>query len=127
MFCSRIPHSVFRIPHLLYPGPQQLLGLDIQRARQIVEHQQLRPAHEHARGGGALHLPAAEAHPALADHRVQPLRGLAHDVVPVPETIEELSPLVNVVARQLFAYHNAKLRGADIDKPRNLAKSVTVE
>ena len=55
------------------------------------------------------------------------LRGLAHDVVPVPETIEEFSPLVNVVALQLFAYHNAKLRGADIDKPRNLAKSVTVE
>ena len=55
------------------------------------------------------------------------LRGLAHDVIPVPETIEELSPLVNVVALQLFAYHNAKLRGADIDKPRNLAKSVTVE
>ena len=55
------------------------------------------------------------------------LRGLAHDVVPVPETLEEFSPLVNVVALQLFAYHNAKLRGADIDKPRNLAKSVTVE
>jgi len=55
------------------------------------------------------------------------LRGLAHDVIPVPETIEEFSPLVNVVALQLFAYHNAKLRGADIDKPRNLAKSVTVE
>ena len=55
------------------------------------------------------------------------LRGLAHDVVPVPETIEEFSPLVNVVALQLFAYHNARLRGADIDKPRNLAKSVTVE
>ncbi len=55
------------------------------------------------------------------------LRGLAQDVIPVPETIEELSPLVNVVALQLFAYHNAKARGADIDKPRNLAKSVTVE
>jgi glutamine---fructose-6-phosphate transaminase (isomerizing) len=53
--------------------------------------------------------------------------GLAHDVIPVPETLEELSPLINVVALQLFAYHNAKLRGADIDKPRNLAKSVTVE
>ena len=55
------------------------------------------------------------------------LDGLAQDVIPVPETIEEFSPLVNVVALQLFAYHNAKLRGADIDKPRNLAKSVTVE
>ena len=55
------------------------------------------------------------------------LKSIAHDVIPVPETIEELSPLVNVVVLQLFAYHNAKLRGADIDKPRNLAKSVTVE
>ena len=55
------------------------------------------------------------------------LRGLAQDVIPVPETIEEFSPLVNVIALQLFAYHNAKARGADIDKPRNLAKSVTVE
>ncbi len=55
------------------------------------------------------------------------LRGLAQDIVPVPETIEELSPLINVVALQLLAYHNAKARGADIDKPRNLAKSVTVE
>ena len=55
------------------------------------------------------------------------LRGLAQDIIPVPETIEELSPLINVIALQLFAYHNAKARGADIDKPRNLAKSVTVE
>jgi len=55
------------------------------------------------------------------------LRDLAQDVIPVPETIEEFSPMINVVALQLFAYHNAKARGADIDKPRNLAKSVTVE
>ena len=55
------------------------------------------------------------------------LRGLAQDVIPVPETSEEFSPLINVIALQLFAYHNAKARGADIDKPRNLAKSVTVE
>ncbi|NLG34410.1 MAG: glutamine--fructose-6-phosphate transaminase (isomerizing) [Lentisphaerae bacterium] len=55
------------------------------------------------------------------------LRDIAQDVIPVPATLEELSPLINVVALQLFAYHNAKLRGADIDKPRNLAKSVTVE
>ncbi len=55
------------------------------------------------------------------------LNGLAQDLIPVPETIEELSPMINVVALQLFAYHNAKARGADIDKPRNLAKSVTVE
>lgn len=55
------------------------------------------------------------------------LRGLAQDLIPVPATIEEFSPLINIIALQLFAYHNAKARGADIDKPRNLAKSVTVE
>jgi len=55
------------------------------------------------------------------------LQGLAQDIIPVPETLEEFSPMINVVALQLFAYHNAKARGADIDKPRNLAKSVTVE
>ena len=55
------------------------------------------------------------------------VKGLAQDIIPVPETIEEFSPMINVIALQLFAYHNAKARGADIDKPRNLAKSVTVE
>ncbi|MDD2240648.1 MAG: glutamine--fructose-6-phosphate transaminase (isomerizing) [Kiritimatiellae bacterium] len=55
------------------------------------------------------------------------LTSIAQDLIRVPETIEEFSPLINVVALQLFAYYNAKLRGADIDKPRNLAKSVTVE
>lgn len=55
------------------------------------------------------------------------LNGLAQDVIPVPRTLEEFSPMINVIALQLFAYHNAKARGADIDKPRNLAKSVTVE
>jgi glucosamine--fructose-6-phosphate aminotransferase (isomerizing) len=38
-----------------------------------------------------------------------------------------LSPIVNVVPLQLLAYHVARLRGCDIDQPRNLAKSVTVE
>ena len=55
------------------------------------------------------------------------LRDIAQDLIPVPATLEEFSPLINVVALQLFAYHSAKARGADIDKPRNLAKSVTVE
>jgi glutamine---fructose-6-phosphate transaminase (isomerizing) len=55
------------------------------------------------------------------------LKELAQDIIPVPETLEEFSPMINVIALQLFAYHNAKARGADIDKPRNLAKSVTVE
>ncbi|MBN2491971.1 MAG: glutamine--fructose-6-phosphate transaminase (isomerizing) [Planctomycetes bacterium] len=53
--------------------------------------------------------------------------GLADTVLPVPEVPEELSPIVNVVPLQLLAYHIALGRGCDIDQPRNLAKSVTVE
>ncbi|MBI4055183.1 MAG: glutamine--fructose-6-phosphate transaminase (isomerizing) [Elusimicrobia bacterium] len=45
----------------------------------------------------------------------------------VPEVPELLSPLVNIVPLQLFAYHMARQRGCDVDQPRNLAKSVTVE
>ena len=48
-------------------------------------------------------------------------------VIPVPKVHPLLSPLINVVPLQLLAYHIAVLRGCDVDKPRNLAKSVTVE
>jgi glucosamine--fructose-6-phosphate aminotransferase (isomerizing) len=51
----------------------------------------------------------------------------ADDVIYVPEVPEYLQPLVAVVPLQLLAYHIALLRGCDVDKPRNLAKSVTVE
>ena len=52
---------------------------------------------------------------------------LADDVLFVPKTLEMLTPLLAVVPLQLFAYHMAVLRGFDPDRPRNLAKSVTVE
>ncbi|MFN5414026.1 MAG: glutamine--fructose-6-phosphate transaminase (isomerizing) [Bacteroidota bacterium] len=48
-------------------------------------------------------------------------------VIEVPETIEPLSPLINTVPLQLLSYHIAVLRGCNVDQPRNLAKSVTVE
>jgi glucosamine--fructose-6-phosphate aminotransferase (isomerizing) len=51
----------------------------------------------------------------------------ADDVLSVPEVPDYLQPLVSVVPLQLLAYHIALLRGCDVDKPRNLAKSVTVE
>jgi len=51
----------------------------------------------------------------------------ATDVIYIPKTEEELYPLLTVVAVQLLAYHIADFRDCDIDKPRNLAKSVTVE
>lgn len=52
---------------------------------------------------------------------------LAEDIIHIPAIRDEFSPLVNVVALQLLAYYSAQARGSDIDKPRNLAKSVTVE
>src|SRR3954451_4289721 len=51
----------------------------------------------------------------------------ADDILWVPETIEELSPVLAAIPLQLFAYHMAVARGTDVDQPRNLAKSVTVE
>jgi glucosamine--fructose-6-phosphate aminotransferase (isomerizing) len=51
----------------------------------------------------------------------------ADDILWVPETIEELSPILAAIPLQLFAYHSGVTRGTDIDQPRNLAKSVTVE
>ena len=52
---------------------------------------------------------------------------LADEGIAVPASSEWLSPILNVIPLQLFAYHHALSRGCDIDKPRNLAKSVTVE
>ncbi|MEO6808106.1 MAG: SIS domain-containing protein, partial [Isosphaeraceae bacterium] len=55
------------------------------------------------------------------------LAALAEIVLPIPNLPEVVQPLLAVVPLQLLAYHVARLRGCDIDKPRNLAKSVTVE
>ena len=55
------------------------------------------------------------------------LAGLCDHFLPIPEVPEVVQPLVAVAPLQLLAYHVARLKGCDIDKPRNLAKSVTVE
>jgi glucosamine--fructose-6-phosphate aminotransferase (isomerizing) len=55
------------------------------------------------------------------------IKALADHLIVVPETEEILSPLVTIVPLQLLAYHIAILRGCNVDQPRNLAKSVTVE
>ncbi len=52
---------------------------------------------------------------------------LADDIIEVPAVEEFLQPIVTVIPLQLLAYHIAVARGCDVDKPRNLAKSVTVE
>jgi glutamine---fructose-6-phosphate transaminase (isomerizing) len=64
---------------------------------------------------------------ALVNHRDKRLKSLAQDLIAVPEVDEIFSPIVNAAALQLFAYYVAVERGCDVDQPRNLAKSVTVE
>ncbi|HEV8132296.1 MAG TPA: glutamine--fructose-6-phosphate transaminase (isomerizing) [Acidobacteriota bacterium] len=64
---------------------------------------------------------------AIATEGDEEISGLANDVIYIPEIDELHSPLLTVIPLQLFAYHVANIRGCEIDKPRNLAKSVTVE
>ena len=64
---------------------------------------------------------------AIATEGDDEIRKKADDVLYVPDTVDCLQPLLTVVPLQLLAYHIAVLRGCDVDKPRNLAKSVTVE
>ncbi|MCH7920468.1 MAG: glutamine--fructose-6-phosphate transaminase (isomerizing) [Planctomycetes bacterium] len=71
-----------------------------------------------ARGGRTI-VVATEGDTEIGKH--------ADDLITIPHTPEILQPLLTVIPLQLLAYHAAVLRGNDVDKPRNLAKSVTVE
>lgn len=71
-----------------------------------------------ARGGPVIAVVAED------DTHVE---SLADEVIRIPHVPEYLQPIVSIVPLQLLAYHIAVLRGCDVDKPRNLAKSVTVE
>ena len=71
-----------------------------------------------ARGGPVIAV-AAEGDKRVAE--------VADDVVYIPQVAEYLQPIVTAIPLQLLSYHIAVLRGCDVDKPRNLAKSVTVE
>ncbi len=64
---------------------------------------------------------------AFAPHGAWEVAKIADDIIWLPATIDELATFPSSVAGQLLAYYIAKIRGADIDQPRNLAKSVTVE
>jgi glutamine---fructose-6-phosphate transaminase (isomerizing) len=55
------------------------------------------------------------------------LAGIAREVIALPAIHPNLAPILYTVPLQLFAYHVAVLRGSNVDRPRNLAKSVTVE
>ncbi len=64
---------------------------------------------------------------AVATEGDRKISRLADDVIYIPKTLEMLTPLLSVIPAQLFAYHVGVGLGYDVDKPRNLAKSVTVE
>ena len=64
---------------------------------------------------------------AVATEGDEAIERYADDVCWVPDTHETLSPVLAIIPLQLFAYHIAVARGTDVDQPRNLAKSVTVE
>ncbi|MEM1226096.1 MAG: glutamine--fructose-6-phosphate transaminase (isomerizing) [Planctomycetota bacterium] len=71
-----------------------------------------------ARGGPVI---------AIASDDDAQVRRIADDVITIPEVPEFIQPIVSVIPLQLLSYYIAVLRGCDVDKPRNLAKSVTVE
>jgi glucosamine--fructose-6-phosphate aminotransferase (isomerizing) len=71
-----------------------------------------------ARGGSVIAI-ASEGDNEIVKH--------ARHVIYIPRTIQMLTPLLSVIPLQLLAYHIAAIRGCEIDQPRNLAKSVTVE
>ena len=64
---------------------------------------------------------------AIASQGDRATKELVNDVIYIPKTLEPLNPILTLVPLQLFAYYMGVLRGCDPDKPRNLAKSVTVE
>jgi glucosamine--fructose-6-phosphate aminotransferase (isomerizing) len=64
---------------------------------------------------------------AVASEGDDEITAICDDVLFVPETLEMLYPVLTVIPLQLLAYHIAKLRGCNVDQPRNLAKTVTVE
>ncbi len=64
---------------------------------------------------------------AVVSDAAEEVHALTKDVITVPNTPELILPLIEIVPLQLFAYHVARLRGVDVDRPRNLVKAVTRE
>ncbi|MCP5006451.1 MAG: glutamine--fructose-6-phosphate transaminase (isomerizing) [Planctomycetes bacterium] len=71
-----------------------------------------------ARGGKVI---------AIASEGDKEISKMVEHVLYIPETVDALTPILSVIPLQLLSYHMAVMRGCDVDKPRNLAKSVTVE
>ena len=63
----------------------------------------------------------------IASHGDEEIAGISDYVIKIPDTTNLLSPILTVIPLQLLAYYIAAEKGFDVDMPRNLAKSVTVE
>jgi len=98
---------------LIDPGMAVLV---INAEGQVAEKTRSNIEQVKARGGVTVSVGSDGASHAIAD-----------SYVPVPRSSEWLSPILNTIPLQLISYHIAEIHGCDIDKPRNLAKSVTVE
>jgi glucosamine--fructose-6-phosphate aminotransferase (isomerizing) len=153
----RIAEKYFQVDNFLYLGRQYLFPVALEGALKLKEisyiHAEGYPAAEMKHGPIALvtgDTPSVFMIPrgavfdkvmsnlqeikarggpviAIACDGDEEVAAQVDDIIFVPEVPEYLQPLVTVVPLQLLAYHIALLRGCDVDKPRNLAKSVTVE
>jgi glucosamine--fructose-6-phosphate aminotransferase (isomerizing) len=154
---KRVAEKYFQVSNFLYLGRQYLYPVALEGALKLKEisyiHAEGYPAAEMKHGPIALvdeNTPSVFLAPrcpvydkimsnleeikarggpviAVACPNDEQIADKADDVIFVPKVAEHWQPLVAVVPLQLLAYHIALLRGCDIDKPRNLAKSVTVE
>ncbi len=153
----RVAEKYCHVNNFLYLGRQYLYPVALEGALKLKEisyiHAEGYPAAEMKHGPIALvdeHTPSVFLSPrgavfdkvmsnleeikarggpviAIACEGDEEVEARADDVIYVPRVTECLQPIVAVVPLQLLAYHVALLRGCDVDKPRNLAKSVTVE
>jgi glucosamine--fructose-6-phosphate aminotransferase (isomerizing) len=154
---KEIAEKYYRVNNVLYLGRQYLFPVALEGALKLKEisyiHAEGYPAAEMKHGPIALvdaHTPSVFLIPrgavfdkvmsnleeikarggpviAIACEGDEEVAARADEVIYVPDVPDYLQPLIAVVPLQLLAYHIAVLRGCDVDKPRNLAKSVTVE
>jgi len=104
-------------------GPLALVSKDVPVVAILTKNQlyeKMKSSIQEVRARGARTL-------IIATENDEEAKEVADDIIYVPDTMELLEPLLNTIPLQLFAYHIAVLLGRDVDRPRNLAKSVTVE
>jgi len=115
------------------------LGLPFRDSDELIEKEAGRTVAELVRSKGLARFRSLEAAQvrklassggrviALTTEGNKELNKLADDVIFIPKTLEMLTPILAIVPLQLLAYYCAIFKHRDVDKPRNLAKSVTVE